>query len=334
MTPFQRIAFATTISLIVLIFVGAIVRATGSGMGCPDWPKCWGKLIPPTHVSQIDVNSLPIDKYKIKAQRHGRNPDEITKETVLEEFDPLETWIEYINRLTSIPLGFLTLATLIGSCWFIKQRPFIFGASLVAFALLLINAIMGRNIVYSGLKPGVITTHMALAILMLGVLVFIAWYGRSTPWRFKLRSRHTMTAKLACVLLGLTLIEGIMGSQVRELTDSLQKTHQDSPRSLWVEQLELSTTYLIHRSFSWFILIVTIGFGYLSLKYANDSSSRKLSIVTIAMVLSQMVLGFWISLIGLHPIVQVLHIGLSSILVSALFLWILGASKPTLTSSQ
>ena len=97
MSKFQKIALATLISVIVLIFVGAVVRATGAGMGCPDWPKCWGKYIPPTDKSEIDVSTLPIEKYKAKRAAAGGNPDDITRETVLAEFNPVHTWIELVR---------------------------------------------------------------------------------------------------------------------------------------------------------------------------------------------------------------------------------------------
>ena len=63
LSRFQKVALAALIAVVVLIFIGAVVRATGAGMGCPDWPKCWGEYIPPTHASEIDVNKLPIEKY-------------------------------------------------------------------------------------------------------------------------------------------------------------------------------------------------------------------------------------------------------------------------------
>ncbi len=328
MSLFQKVASATAVSLIVLIFVGAVVRATGSGMGCPDWPTCWGCWIPPTSKGQIDVDSLPIKKYKEKAKRHGRDPGEITRETVLEEFDPVETWIEYVNRLTSMPLGILTLITFIMAHQFWRKKPKVYWAAFIALVLLLVNAIMGRNIVYSGLKPGVITIHMALAILMLCVIVYIAWAGRDRPWRFHLsvKTGGGWTKKAAFLLFVLVLAEGVMGSQVREMTDELQKIHGNAERSSWVEELEGAWIYLVHRSFSWLLLLSALVYYFGARKRHDDKQAKRLEVVVVGTVISQMLLGFWISLVGLSPVIQVLHIGLSSILVACLFLWLLASS--------
>src|SRR5688572_31160039 len=114
MRSFRRLTVSTLVAVYILILVGGVVRSTGSGMGCPDWPKCFGQWVPPT-----SVESLP-DNYKeiYAAHRDKKNKrfakylhligmdetaDKILKDpTVLQEsdFNPTKTMIEYLNRLT------------------------------------------------------------------------------------------------------------------------------------------------------------------------------------------------------------------------------------------
>jgi len=242
---FQKVAIAACVALVVLIFVGAIVRASGAGMGCPDWPTCWGCLIPPTTADAIDPEKLDIEKFQRKAKQFGIDPGSITKESVLASYNPVHTWTEYINRLTSLPLSLLTLAVF-GLSFRRKYRSVsMIAASTTALLLLGINAWMGAQIVHSGLKPGIITIHMALAITMLCVLVFVAWRGCDSPWKLSASSCRNGLNKIALLLFVIVLAEGVLGSQIREKTDELKRTHPDEPRSVWVGELEQSTTYLL-----------------------------------------------------------------------------------------
>lgn len=325
MTRFQKIATAASIALAVLIIVGAIVRVTGAGMGCPDWPRCWGCLIPPTSADQIDPAKLDIEKYKRKAEQYGIDPATITIESLIANYNPVHTWTEFINRLTSLPLGILTLITFITSFWQMKKRPSVFIASITALVLLLLNAWMGANVVSSGLRPGVITIHMALAVLMLCVLVYIAWRGRDIPWRLPAECRDGGLRKIAIVLFGLVLIEGVLGSQIREKTDELKKTHPNESRVEWIEELEKSPTYFIHRSGSWLILLVS-GIFYFKAR-SIKTGAKNLERGVFGVIIAQMLLGLFLAQVGIFPLVQVLHVGLSSILVACILLWLLASSE-------
>ena len=158
----QRVACIAYATVLVLLFVGAIVRATGSGLGCPDWPFCYGRLVPPTSADQIDFAKLDLARFRKKAAQHGRDPASITPESIRAEFNATHTWIEYINRLTSLPVGFSVLALLVVSGMNLRTRPTVHLAAWLSLVLVGVNAWLGAQVVFSGLKPGVITLHMAL----------------------------------------------------------------------------------------------------------------------------------------------------------------------------
>ncbi len=326
-TPFQRTALIAFICVEVLLFVGAAVRASGSGLGCPDWPFCYGCWVPPTSAEAIDFSKLDLEKFRKKAAQHGRDPASITEESLRAEFDPVATWIEYLNRLTSLPVGLSVLWMWLASFgeWR-KGRGRVFLAATTSLMLVLVNAWLGARVVLSGLQPGIITLHMALAVLLLCVLVYSAWRGCESPWRLPTRESDTGGAwKWALALFILVVIEGVMGSQVREMTDHLAKVHAGELRAQWVTELEQTGVYLIHRSFSWLILGVAVVFGCTSKRLLGRLGWLELSI--LALVAAQMVLGVVLGHIGILPVAQVLHVGLSSLLVSGLFLWLLAGRR-------
>lgn len=321
MTRFQRLAFIAFVCVELLLFVGAMVRVSGSGLGCPDWPFCYGCWVPPTSAEEIDFSKLDLEKFKAKAGQHGRDPATITMESLKAEFDPVATWIEYMNRLTSLPVGLSILVMMLASFW--QKQPGVKLGSIAAFLLVILNAWLGAKVVLSGLKPGIITLHMGLAILLLCVLVYVTWRGTDRPWTLNLSSRRSF--HLAVLLFVLVVVEGVMGSQVREMTDHLAKLHAGELRSQWVAELEQTWVYLVHRSFSWVIVGVAVAFGYAAKRALG--CLRWLEWSVIGLVLAQMVLGMVLAHVGIVRVAQVLHIGLSSLLVSGLFLWLLGGRR-------
>ena len=317
MTTFQKTALAALLATLLLIFVGAIVRATGSGLGCPDWPTCWGSMWPPSSLEEVDFDRLDMEKFQRK--RPG-----ITQEELAAEFNPTHTWTEYINRLTSMPVGIFTLATLVGGIVLLRRgRVGVFLGTLAAFVLVGVNAWLGKSVVETGLKPGIITLHMALAILLLCVLVWVIHRGGDQI--ATITGPRGAGALFAITLLLLAVIagEGVMGSQVREVTDQLAREYKDTPRSEWHEVLEARPIYLVHRSFSWVVLGLAAVFLFAS-RGLRGVLAQPCRLAVGAIVAAQMMLGILMSHVSVSPVVQVLHIGLSSLLVVALFWLLLG----------
>ncbi|MDP4625406.1 MAG: COX15/CtaA family protein [Akkermansiaceae bacterium] len=319
---YQKCAVAALVSVLVLIFVGAIVRVTGAGMGCPDWPTCWGLLIPPTKVEEVDFDKLPIEKFQKKAERMGRDPSTISRESLRKEFNPRHVWTEFVNRLFSLPVGFFAFATFIISSTFFKSRPHVFWLSFASLLLVLANAIMGARVVYSGISPGVLSSHLALAMLLICVLVHCVWAGGVKPWKIEMTKGSDKLRIMVAVLLGSIVVEGILGSQIREITDEMAKAHLDAPRETWIAELEQNAIYLIHRSFSWLILILAVWAYYLA-KINQPSGTTPTQKGVVAIVFAQMILGVVMAQVHIYSWVQVLHVGLAAILLALAYRWLL-----------
>jgi cytochrome c oxidase assembly protein subunit 15 len=319
---YAKLANAALISVLTLIFVGAIVRVTGAGMGCPDWPTCWGMLIPPTSVEDVDFGKLDIEKFQRKAERMGRDPSTISRESLRAEFNPRHVWTEFTNRLFSLPVGFFSLATFIASFRFRKNRPHLFWLSFCGLMLVLANAWMGARVVYSGIAPGVLSTHLALAMALICVLTYCAWAGTEHPLKLNTTGNTRLARFTVLALLILVVIEGIMGTQIREMTDELAKAHLDAPRETWIGELEESTTYFIHRSFSWLLLLTTV-FAFILAKKDQPDGVTPSQVGVLVIMFAQMLLGLIMAQIHIYSWAQVLHVGLAAILLALVFRWYL-----------
>ncbi|MEM9940893.1 MAG: COX15/CtaA family protein [Planctomycetota bacterium] len=324
----HRLAWISLISVIVLVAVGATVRVTGSGLGCPDWPTCWGCLIPPISADQIDVEKLDLEKFKRHAARKGIDPDTITKETILESFNPVHTWIEFVNRLTSLPLGFSTLFLAFGSFTAKRHRKVIIGLAWFSLLDVLFNAAMGAMVVRSGLKPGIITLHMALAFLLIAVLVTIVWLTRpekmktSTEGEANTKSRPVFDRKLlivSFVFFGCLFGEGLLGSQLREQTDELARLAEGMNRSQWVDQLIGTLIFKLHRSLSWTLLISSALMVYWS---RNLDVQYKEPRFILGMVVLMMLMGIILGHVAIYSFIQVAHVVVTAILLAVTWHWI------------
>ena len=113
---FQKLALTTVAATLFLILVGSLVRATGAGLGCPDWPKCFGVWIPPTSLADLPAGYDPAD------------------------FNVFKTWTEYINRLIGVVIGLLIIiATAFTSLSYRRKRPVVTYAAWAAFVLVLVQ---------------------------------------------------------------------------------------------------------------------------------------------------------------------------------------------------
>lgn len=181
------------ISLFAVISAGGIVRSTGSGMGCPDWPTCFGQLVPPTDVSQLPegYEKVYVEGRQQKNERFAGTLERLGytelanrirhDESILEheEFNAAKTWTEFLNRLVGAITGIVLLVCAIFSLTFLKSKVIITVLSIVNVFAVGFQAWLGSIVVSTNLMPGMITVHMLVAILILGISIYTYFKARS-----------------------------------------------------------------------------------------------------------------------------------------------------------
>lgn len=294
---FRNIGVLTIASVYFLILVGGIVRSTGSGMGCPDWPKCFGSWIPPTNVNQLPDNYLEIyrDKRlqkneKLAAYLNKLGYNQIAQELLqhptayLEtDFNVQKTWIEYVNRLVGVLIGLFIILTLLYSFTYFNQDRSIVYLSFLSFLLVIFQGWLGSLVVSTNLLPIMVTIHMALALVMVGVLI----YAIARSQIKVLKQRQFLKSPLIYFLLGLvvvfTFVQTLLGTQVREMIDQIAFNQNYLNRENWISQLDWS--FYIHRSFSSLVLLVNVYLAYSLFKLKDGFINRWLLLLMGLLVL-------------------------------------------------
>ena len=307
---FRRFGILTIASVFILIFVGGLVRSTGSGMGCPDWPKCFGTWVPPTDVSQ-----LPAD-YKDRFRVEGHE---------IADFDVYKTWMEYVNRLIGVLIGFFIFLTVFFAIPYLKKDKSIFWLSFAAFLLVGFQGWIGSKVVSSNLAHWMVTIHMLIALVIVGLLI----YTITRSQNFTLMQLKTDAAlkPLMVLILSVSAIQTISGTQVRENIDSVALVMGEQNREYWIQSL--GGIFSFHRTFSIVSVVLTI---WMIKKFREnfDSSSLiyRLALSTIILVAMQILSGKVLDNLGFPKMVQSLHLFVGSLIAGAqLFITILLFSK-------
>jgi len=172
LTPFRRLAVVTIAATFVLIGVGGLVRATDSGLGCPDWPRCFGRLVPPAE---------------------------------------LHPWIEHSHRLVASVVVVL-VALLVVAAWRTGQERVVRRAAVAALVLVLAQAVIGAFVVWWKLRADSVTLHLATALALVALLIFIDFRARHGPARRHGQDRRFV--RLVGAGAGLLYLQMLVGSTV------------------------------------------------------------------------------------------------------------------------
>ena len=245
----------------LVILAGGTVRATGAGLGCPDWPLCFGQLVPP-----MSINDLPQNWIEQLPNNSYGEPS----------FNPVHTWTEYINRLLGATLGILTIILVYYARGFLTVRPNIFWFALGALIAVCFNGWLGSIVVSSELKPVMVSLHMSGAFAVQAFLIAGLLSYRNFSFPASTEFIKIKGLKLLFILLFICLLVQIgLGIQIRESIDWVIKTTEQVERANLIQLVPW--IFYVHRSFSWIIFLlalITLTKIYMSMNF-NDQLKGK-----------------------------------------------------------
>jgi cytochrome c oxidase assembly protein subunit 15 len=301
---FRRVGLLTIFAVYFVILVGGIVRASGAGMGCPDWPTCFGQWIPPTHESQ-----LPANYHEIYSERGYQNT----------QFNPVKTWTEYVNRLVGVTTGLLIFLTVWLSRIYLKTDKTVFYLSLSVFFLIGFQGWLGSTVVASNLKPFMITLHMLMALLIVALLIYtIARSQRDFIGQTDIQLLPTAFKTVLITAMVMTLLQVAMGTQVREAVDFISHEHKYIERQYWRDDFPI--IFYVHRSFSSIILFTN---AWLVWKIYQSVSKKSVMLYTgfflLALVVIAILAGITLDRLGVPPIAQPIHLLVANLIFGSQF---------------
>jgi len=332
MHTFYKLIRSTLIAVYLLILVGGVVRSTGSGMGCPDWPKCFGRWVPPTSVEQLPATykedysqyrhqkNIRFSKY-LSAFGFDQTAEQILQDKSIreeEDFNPMKTWIEYVNRIIGVIIGFLIFSVFVFSLRYWKTNRPLTVLSFLSFVLVGFQGWIGSFVVSTNLTPWTVTVHMFLAMVIVALIILILHkIGQAETVA---SSNPLQVSSLLKVLLFLSmtalLVQILFGTQVREAID--QVATEISDRQEWIAAT--GSSFIIHRSFSWIVLILN---ALLVVKLWKTGGLNRFTLSVILLILGTVLTGAGMAWFSIPPFLQPVHLLLATVTFGLEFLLVL-----------
>ncbi|MBL6604331.1 MAG: COX15/CtaA family protein [Bacteroidetes bacterium] len=331
MNKIYNLTLASIIIVYLVVLAGAIVRMTGSGMGCPDWPKCFGYFIPPTERTQLDwipnfdynKNQIiiiedelffAIDDFRSADSLDIDNWEKYTKHDY-SKFNVYHTWIEYINRLIGAIAGISVLILFITSLKYINKKFLLTFLSFLSLVAILFQAWLGKIVVDSNLSANTISIHMIMAIILLFILFSILSIVNKKSNLKDLPRNISVLIILSIIMLSAQII---IGTEVRKFIDIKMELYNYSQKEKWFE--EIPSIFYTHRSFSWIIFILNIYIIYM-LNKIRLKSIIKYSVN--ALIFIQIFTGILMYYLNFPFSTQPIHLLLSTIIIGLQFYFLM-----------
>lgn len=296
MTLFRRFALLSSIGTYIVIFAGGLVRVSGAGLGCPDWPKCFGGWIPPLSAADLPASVNPAT------------------------FNFTLAWIEYLNRLSGMILGLFIAATAVLAIVHYRRTPRILFPSIGAALLVAFQGWQGGQVVLSELHSLAVSIHLVVALMIVSLLIYVAQQA------YYLEESETKPAvaypKSVCISVALTwfitVIQIIIGANVRADIEALIVT---SPLATDHELLALvGGIKYAHVFFGVAVAALAFAIGVQVYRVTPQPDPVvKLSVwAMILLVAVQMSLGTGLIAVALPPLLQLFHVWVASLFIGVL----------------
>ena len=331
---YRKSIIVALVLIYLVIIAGAVVRMTGSGMGCPDWPKCFGYIIPPTSATELEWT--PGRTYEkgqviiVEETLRVAKSDFTTTETFNPQnwngyekhdyaiFNPWHTWIEYINRLCGALAG-LAFLVMLGAAIFKERKRKRILLSLFAVFLIGFQGWVGATVVYSVLSPVRITIHMVIALLIVALLIYMLYESSKIKHKYTFDKAFRNGMSIAIVL---TMIQIILGTQVRQHIDEQVDLVGYAAKSLWLDNPEI--TFYIHRSFS---IIVFLLNAWLFIRTRKLNLGHRSFNWVVLLILIEIATGVLMNYFEFPFLTQPIHLVVASVLFGIQFYILLTATR-------
>lgn len=331
---FRKTAKVALVLIYLVIIAGAVVRMTGSGMGCPDWPKCFGYYIPPTDISELQFK--PNHDYKkgiviIVNEELQVATKNFTSSNTLNlnnwepytahdyaVFNPLHTWVEYINRLIGALSGIPILIFTIMSIWLWKDKKRFLILSVLTVFGMAFQAWLGKTVVDSNLSPYKITIHMVMALIIVAVILYLIFASKKT---FKNQVFDSKFKNVLIVATVLTLIQIVLGTQVRQFVDIQNKLNGYFN---WDITAIAPLEFYVHRTLSILVLVLNVWLFLRNRTLNLGYNKFKLVLVCIGL---EIITGIAMYYSNFPFSTQPLHLVIAAVLAGIQFYIILESSR-------